>query len=220
MERVDCAEKITIEIRKRCEDCEGQKKLELITYFINIFILGRLFWPKIQNWHIGKLIALPPPSKNTRNGELSDMEETNKKSAKETKEEDAEAGEIWGWSWGAGTDGQLGTGSFKDEYLPQPLRFSTPLSISRLACGGAHSIALSRNESLSFHSLFLVSSYLLLFSCTYFCSPPNDRVDGSIGSCIAKFFFLIILYRHQNLPVGTSSCWHFSKCLSCKIDLS
>lgn len=174
------------------------------------------------------MLSLPPSVEKARNGELSDMEETlagsNKNSAKETKEEDAEAeaeaGEIWGWSWGAGTDGQLGTGSFQDEYLPQPLRFSTPLSISRLACGGAHSIALSRNESLSFLSLFLVSSYLPLFCCTYFCSPSNDRVDGSIGSCIAKFFFLIILYRHQNLPVGTSFFWPFSKHLSCKIDLS
>ncbi|KAJ4754548.1 Regulator of chromosome condensation (RCC1) family protein [Rhynchospora pubera] len=65
-------------------------------------------------------------------------------SGNETKEDDAEAGEeVWGFSWGAGTDGQLGTGSFQDEHLPQPLRFSAPLSISHIACGGAHSIALT-----------------------------------------------------------------------------
>lgn len=82
MERVDCAEKITIEIRKRCEDCEGQKKLELITYFINIFILGRLFWPKIQNWHIGKLIALPPPSKIRETGNYQTWKRLTKRAQK------------------------------------------------------------------------------------------------------------------------------------------
>ncbi|KAF2302421.1 hypothetical protein GH714_036265 [Hevea brasiliensis] len=50
------------------------------------------------------------------------------------------------WSWGAGTDGQLGTGKLEDEHLPQVLHL-TPLSsaapISTLACGGAHVIALS-----------------------------------------------------------------------------
>ncbi|KAJ9172144.1 hypothetical protein P3X46_015420 [Hevea brasiliensis] len=50
------------------------------------------------------------------------------------------------WSWGAGTDGQLGTGKLEDEHLPQVLHL-TPLSsaapISTLACGGAHVIVLS-----------------------------------------------------------------------------
>jgi len=46
------------------------------------------------------------------------------------------------WSWGAGTDGQLGTGRFQDEQLPQQLSLSLP-SVSSLACGGAHVIALT-----------------------------------------------------------------------------
>ncbi|KAI5437629.1 hypothetical protein KIW84_023660, partial [Lathyrus oleraceus] len=44
------------------------------------------------------------------------------------------------WSWGAGTDGQLGTGRLQDEHLPRLL--SLP-SVSTLACGGAHVIALT-----------------------------------------------------------------------------
>ncbi|CAK8536834.1 unnamed protein product [Lathyrus sativus] len=44
------------------------------------------------------------------------------------------------WSWGAGTDGQLGTGRIQDEHLPRIL--SLP-SIYSLACGGAHAIALT-----------------------------------------------------------------------------
>ncbi|KAF8378393.1 hypothetical protein HHK36_029732 [Tetracentron sinense] len=56
------------------------------------------------------------------------------------------------WSWGAGTDGQLGTGRLEDEHLPQHLLpFLSPArTISQLACGGAHAIALtSGNLSLS-----------------------------------------------------------------------
>ncbi|CAI0379483.1 unnamed protein product [Linum tenue] len=52
------------------------------------------------------------------------------------------------WSWGAGTDGQLGTGKLKDELLPQLLHLpslaaSAAGSISMLACGGAHVVALT-----------------------------------------------------------------------------
>ncbi|CAN1151391.1 Ultraviolet-B receptor UVR8 [Linum perenne] len=50
------------------------------------------------------------------------------------------------WSWGAGTDGQLGTGKLEDELLPQLLRLSSVAAagpISMLACGGAHVIALT-----------------------------------------------------------------------------
>ncbi|KAF5443254.1 hypothetical protein F2P56_035825 [Juglans regia] len=50
------------------------------------------------------------------------------------------------WSWGAGTDGQLGTGKLEDELLPQLLHLPSLTSsgpISLLACGGAHVIALS-----------------------------------------------------------------------------
>ena len=52
------------------------------------------------------------------------------------------------WSWGAGTEGQLGTGRLEDEHLPQLLLHLSPLlpcsdPISQLACGGAHVIALT-----------------------------------------------------------------------------
>lgn len=52
------------------------------------------------------------------------------------------------WSWGAGTEGQLGTGNLKDELTPQLLiNLSNSLSsfapISILSCGGAHVIALT-----------------------------------------------------------------------------
>ncbi|WZZ10692.1 hypothetical protein YC2023_096613 [Brassica napus] len=47
------------------------------------------------------------------------------------------------WSWGAGTDGQLGTAKLQDEHLPQLLSLTSLPSISMLACGGAHVIALT-----------------------------------------------------------------------------
>ncbi|KAJ8441301.1 hypothetical protein Cgig2_024813 [Carnegiea gigantea] len=52
------------------------------------------------------------------------------------------------WSWGAGTEGQLGTGRLQDEHPPQFLiglsnSLSSFGSISLLACGGAHVIALT-----------------------------------------------------------------------------
>ncbi|CAA7036186.1 unnamed protein product [Microthlaspi erraticum] len=47
------------------------------------------------------------------------------------------------WSWGAGTDGQLGTAKLEDEHLPQLLSLTSLASISTLACGGAHVIALT-----------------------------------------------------------------------------
>ncbi|CAH9115277.1 unnamed protein product [Cuscuta europaea] len=47
------------------------------------------------------------------------------------------------WSWGAGTEGQLGTGRLLDEHHPQFLRSLSSLGpVSLLACGGAHVIAL------------------------------------------------------------------------------
>ncbi|XP_015575281.1 ultraviolet-B receptor UVR8 [Ricinus communis] len=71
------------------------------------------------------------------------MQEENKKvKVKETEEREHEQ-QVW--SWGAGTDGQLGTGKLEDEHLPQLLQFPS-LSvrpISSLACGGAHVIALN-----------------------------------------------------------------------------
>ncbi|KAJ3696089.1 hypothetical protein LUZ60_001466 [Juncus effusus] len=69
-------------------------------------------------------------------------------STEQEKEEEEERGEIWGWSWGAGTDGQLGTVIFEDRYVPQRLISSPPLSISHVACGGAHSIALTHDGSV------------------------------------------------------------------------
>ncbi|VVB00111.1 unnamed protein product [Arabis nemorensis] len=47
------------------------------------------------------------------------------------------------WSWGAGTDGQLGTAKLQDEHLPKLLSLTSLPSISMLACGGAHVIALT-----------------------------------------------------------------------------
>ncbi|KAF3431400.1 hypothetical protein FNV43_RR26131 [Rhamnella rubrinervis] len=58
--------------------------------------------------------------------------------------EEEEKQEIW--SWGAGTEGQLGTGKLQDEYSPQLLHLLLPSSagpIFMLACGGAHVIALT-----------------------------------------------------------------------------
>ncbi|XP_065860895.1 ultraviolet-B receptor UVR8 isoform X2 [Euphorbia lathyris] len=60
------------------------------------------------------------------------------------KEQQGEEQEVW--SWGAGTEGQLGTGKLEDEHLPQLLHLLYPSSagpISTLACGGAHVIALT-----------------------------------------------------------------------------
>ncbi|XP_057448340.1 ultraviolet-B receptor UVR8 isoform X2 [Lotus japonicus] len=47
------------------------------------------------------------------------------------------------WSWGAGTEGQLGTGKLQDEHHPQLLHQPSLSSISSLACGGAHVVALT-----------------------------------------------------------------------------
>ncbi|KAI9111739.1 hypothetical protein K1719_017429 [Acacia pycnantha] len=69
------------------------------------------------------------------------MEEDDQKEKEKVKEK-AVTQRIW--SWGAGTDGQLGTGSLQDHTLPQLLCLpSLPSPISSLACGGAHVIALT-----------------------------------------------------------------------------
>ncbi|XP_027361319.1 ultraviolet-B receptor UVR8 isoform X2 [Abrus precatorius] len=47
------------------------------------------------------------------------------------------------WSWGAGTEGQLGTNKLQDEHCPQLLHQPSLSSISSLACGGAHVLALT-----------------------------------------------------------------------------
>ncbi|XP_042049072.1 ultraviolet-B receptor UVR8 isoform X1 [Salvia splendens] len=61
----------------------------------------------------------------------------------ETRVEEAEERkEIW--SWGAGTDGQLATGSLQDELTPRFIRsLSAYGPIVSLSCGGAHVIALT-----------------------------------------------------------------------------
>ncbi|KAM0925808.1 hypothetical protein ACQ4PT_003963 [Festuca glaucescens] len=53
--------------------------------------------------------------------------------------------ETWAWTWGAGTDGQLGNGGFQDHHLPQPLLLPPPCRgrVSFVAGGGAHAIALT-----------------------------------------------------------------------------
>lgn len=64
----------------------------------------------------------------------------------EAKRDEEESKQQQIWSWGAGTEGQLGTGKLEDEYLPQLLHLpflSSAESISTLACGGAHVIALT-----------------------------------------------------------------------------
>ncbi|KAL8267490.1 hypothetical protein R6Q59_004834 [Mikania micrantha] len=50
------------------------------------------------------------------------------------------------WSWGAGTEGQLGTGKLQDEHLPQLIHILPSLSL--LSCGGAHVIALTHGKKV------------------------------------------------------------------------
>lgn len=72
------------------------------------------------------------------------MEETEQQSKMAEKEDEKDhQSEERVWSWGAGTEGQLGTGRLQDEHLPQLLHQPSPSSISSLACGGAHVIALT-----------------------------------------------------------------------------
>ncbi|GMP94143.1 hypothetical protein CsSME_00043705 [Camellia sinensis var. sinensis] len=75
------------------------------------------------------------------------MEENERLLNEEEEEEEEQL-----WSWGAGTEGQLGTGKLQDEHLPLLLLLQLPLSsaaaggavpISLLSCGGAHVIALT-----------------------------------------------------------------------------
>ncbi|KAJ0808112.1 putative regulator of chromosome condensation 1/beta-lactamase-inhibitor protein II [Helianthus annuus] len=64
--------------------------------------------------------------------------------ANERVEDEEEKQELW--SWGAGTDGQLGTGKLQDEHVPQLLPVLPSLSL--LSCGGAHVIALTHGVDL------------------------------------------------------------------------
>jgi alpha-tubulin suppressor-like RCC1 family protein len=89
----------------------------------------------------------------------------------EEEEEQQEVQEIW--SWGAGTEGQLGTGRLEDEHLPQLLHLPSLASagpISLLTCGGAHVIALTSGATLPF--LFFV--FLLLKKKNILFSSSNS----------------------------------------------
>ncbi|CAJ1931681.1 unnamed protein product [Sphenostylis stenocarpa] len=71
------------------------------------------------------------------------MEESKKLEKKDESEQRV-------WSWGAGTEGQLGTKILQDELFPRLLHQPSLSSISSLACGGAHVIALtSAGKALS-----------------------------------------------------------------------
>ncbi|XP_021731124.1 ultraviolet-B receptor UVR8 isoform X1 [Chenopodium quinoa] len=81
--------------------------------------------------------------------EINEEEQQEREIATETTQQQAtELKQQELWSWGAGTEGQLGTGNLKDELTPQLLiNLSNPLSsfgqISLLSCGGAHVIAIT-----------------------------------------------------------------------------
>ena len=63
------------------------------------------------------------------------------------------------WSWGAGSDAQLGTATVQDHSLPHLL----PLPpFSSLACGGAHVLALTSGTHL--HSPTFISNTVLIHS--------------------------------------------------------
>lgn len=67
------------------------------------------------------------------------------------------------WSWGAGTEGQLGTGKLQDERNPQFLASLSSFGpISFLSCGGAHVIALTPGIILNNIKLFW--AFFLFFS--------------------------------------------------------
>jgi len=78
------------------------------------------------------------------------MEESSKTEIEDEKSEQVV------WSWGAGTEGQLGTKIVEDEVFPQLLHQPSLSSISSLACGGAHVIALTSGIT----AIFLSPSFL------------------------------------------------------------
>lgn len=84
----------------------------------------------------------------TEKGKSAPINNTKPKIEEEEEEED-EQQVVKVWSWGAGTDGQLGTGRLHDELSPQLLNLSSLSSLSMLACGGAHVLALTSPSSVS-----------------------------------------------------------------------
>ena len=90
----------------------------------------------------------------------NDNEEKQEKEEEEEEQQQQQVQKIW--SWGAGTEGQLGTGRLEDEHLPQLLLHLSSLlpcsdPISQLACGGAHVIALTSGR----YQLPPTSSFLI-----------------------------------------------------------
>ncbi|CAH9087451.1 unnamed protein product [Cuscuta epithymum] len=110
------------------------------------------------------------------------------------------------WSWGAGTEGQLGTGRLLDEHHPQLLRSLSSLGpVSLLACGGAHVIALisggrvvtwgrgtsgqlGHREAVSSVQPMVVED-LVAFDITYISAGWNHSgfVSGNMGSRVYGF---------------------------------
>lgn len=84
------------------------------------------------------------------------MEEIEVIESSESKEEEQRV-----WSWGAGTDGQLGTGCLQDELSPQLLQL--PFSVSALACGGAHVLALTFGSPFTSCSFFYFNFPFICF---------------------------------------------------------
>ena len=90
----------------------------------------------------------------------------------EAKRDEEESKQQQIWSWGAGTEGQLSTGKLEDEYLPQLLHLpflSSAESISTLACGGAHVIALTSGTLVDFCIFPLNSCYQMTINQILVC---------------------------------------------------
>lgn len=84
----------------------------------------------------------------------------NKTAGKEEREQEI-------WSWGAGTEGQLGSGRLQDEDTPQLLHSLSSFGpISSLSCGGAHVIALTPGTTtiLCVHCVCERFTFCLMFS--------------------------------------------------------
>lgn len=52
------------------------------------------------------------------------------------------SGELF--TWGNGTDGQLGHSSFESEWIPRQVEFFQNVAIASVRCGGKHTVAISR----------------------------------------------------------------------------
>lgn len=96
------------------------------------------------------------------------MEENERLKEKQEEEEEI-------WSWGAGTEGQLGTGKLSDEHCPHLLNsLSSFAPISLLACGGAHVIALVSGLFPSIYIDFTHHLHVFLSPFTVFLLTQNS----------------------------------------------